>query len=596
MIFKKYRFTSKLMITYLLLTVIPMTLIGYLSYVQYTRSIETQVGKYVPRILSQANSNLDSELEKLQNIPDLIYNSKEVMGVLRKDSYQSQSRFLQDQFLVESFLSRAYLSGNNSNILGVFIVSKNRIFQNTRKPYKDFDFEQNAIPYAQELDFRGKVNILLPYEANLRFEGDIPYLLIVKQINDFDNRKNLGTMFMAVTLTFFENILDELSEGDSAKLWIMNPDGRIVYHTDSEQIGKTYEEISKFPIHNGSFKKKAAEGGELFSVSESKATRWMLVHHIPIKELTSQTDRLRNVTIFVFILFVAITGAISVLLAWNFTRPLNKLSRLMKDVQKGNFQVDLQINSRDEVGILAYRFNAMVKEIRELILENYQIEIKQKEAELYALQYQINPHFMYNTLETISMAVEENEKDKVVEMVTLIGRMLRFSLSNKKRIVPIAEEVQHAEDFLQIQKYRFEDALEYTLRSSIETENFFTPKFILQPILENGIKHGLEHRQKVRIEIEIGYIHHHIEDQDAIQFTIKDNGIGMNADQLAQVRNLLRDSPSIQRDSGFGLVNVHSRIALKFGEHYGLQIHSREGEGTVTTIVIPVLHTEEANI
>ncbi|BBH19026.1 sensor histidine kinase YesM [Paenibacillus baekrokdamisoli] len=591
-IFKNYRFTSKLIITYLLLTVIPMAIIGYVSYWQYNRSIENQVGKYIPRILSQTNDNIDRKLDELQNLSELIYNSNEVVSILRKKTSQSQSRSLQDKFAVEGYLSRTYLSGNYSDVLGVFIYSNNRIFQKANLAYSAFD--PNSLPVGQELNFRGKVSIILPLDAGLQFEGAVPYLLIVKPIKDSDNQKTLGTMYIAVTMKFIENVLSELANEDSATLWIMDMKGKIIYHTDSERIGGIYDDARLFPVTDGSFKKMSSSKSELFSVSRSASTSWTLAYRIPMEKLTAQTDRLRSLMITAFVLFVAVTGVISVLLAWNFTRPLIQLRRLMVDVQRGNFQVDMQIRSRDdEIGMLAHRFNAMVKEIRALIQENYQIEIKQKEAQLYALQFQINPHFMYNTLETISMAVEQGERETAVEMVSLLGRMMRFSLSNKRRTIPISEELQHVEDFLQIQKYRFEDALEYAIHSSIESENYGTLKFILQPIVENSIKYGLEHRQKVYIELEIDEVRDENGKSVSIRFSIRDNGVGMDADRLQQVRHMLSDSQFMQRDSGVGLLNVHSRIAMEYGESYGLSIDSEKEKGTVTVLEIPVLPMED---
>lgn len=587
-IFKNYRFTSKLIITYLLLTVIPMALIGYVSYWQYNRSIEDQVGKYIPRILSQANDNIDRKLDELQNLSELIYNSNEVVSILGKTSPQSQSRNLQDKFTVEGYLSRTYLSGNYSDVLGVFISSNDRIFQKANLGYSSFN--PGSFPAGQELNFRGKVNIILPFDAGLRFDGAVPYLLIVKPIKDFDNRKTLGTMYIAVTMKFIESVLSELANEDSAALWIMDMNGKIIYHTESGRIGGIYEDARLFPITDGSFKKMTSSKSELFSISRSASTSWTLVYHIPMEKLTAQTDRLRSLMIPAFVLFVAVTGMISVLLAWNFTRPLIQLRRLMVNVQMGNFQVDMQIRSRDdEIGMLAHRFNAMVKEIRALIQENYQIEIKQKEAQLYALQFQINPHFMYNTLETISMAVEQGERETAVEMVSLLGRMMRFSLSNKRRTVSISEELQHVEDFLQIQKYRFEDALEYVVHCSIAAENYGTLKFILQPIVENSIKYGLEHRQKVYIELAIDEVRDENGNAVSIRFSIRDNGIGMDAGRLQQVRLMLSDTQFMQRDSGVGLLNVHSRIVMEYGECYGMSINSEKEKGTMTVLEIPVL-------
>src|SRR5690606_34216305 len=234
-------------------------------------------------------------------LADLIYNSREVMAILRDDSEKSQSRMLQDRFTVESFLSRTYLSGNYRDVIGVFILSNDLKFANARMVYQGFasvfNHERNMIARGQQYDDRGQVHLILPYESDLRFEGDLPYLLIAKQIIDVDNRKNLGHLYLAVQLTFIENVLLDLSERDSGQLWIINDQGRIVYHTDPGLIGTRYPDASRFPLRNGSFKKKTAEGGELFSVSLADRTGWTLVHHIPIKELTSQTDLVRNATI-----------------------------------------------------------------------------------------------------------------------------------------------------------------------------------------------------------------------------------------------------------------------------------------------------------
>ena len=592
MIFKKYRFTSKLMIAYLLLTVIPIGILGYISYIEYERSVETQVGTYIPKLLRQSNQNIDRQLEELQNLPELIHNSREMIGILRKGSYQSQSEMLKDRFTIESNLTRYYLSGNYKGLLGVFIASKNRIFQSARVPYEHFD-ELASLPFDRAAEAEREVRILLPKSAPLTFEGDIPYLLFTKPIYDSDNRTTLGTIYIAVDLQFLKDALDELIEGDSTELWIMDENGQIIYHPDPERIGRRFAEIANFPLKNGSFEKRTAAGGELYSVSQSRLTGWMLTHRIAVEELTGEASQVRNMVFVVFVIMIIVTGAISIFLTWNFTRPINQLSLLMKDVERGNFDVDLQIRSRDEVGMLARRFNQMVREIRDLIRENYQIEIKQKEAELYALQFQINPHFMYNTLETIAMSVEEDEKEKVVEMVTLLGRMLRYSLSDNQSIVPIMKEVQHTEDFLRIQVHRFEEALDYAIHQSIDMDAYMTPKFILQPIVENSIKYGLENRQQLKIDLTIEYVKDYRDNTDAIRFVIRDNGVGMDADRLEQVRQTLREIPAMTRDSGVGLANVHSRILLKFGEPYGVRIDGEEGEGTVTTVIIPALRRSE---
>jgi two-component system sensor histidine kinase YesM len=591
--FKNSRLTTKLMITYVLLTVVPMALLGYIAYYQYTKSIEQQAGEYIPRLLMQANKNIENEMNELENLPELIYSSEDVMTVLRDDTYKSQSALLQDQFVVKNFLSRTYVSSNHSEILGVFLLSKNRVFTTSRTSYQGFNFENVSLPYGEDLDLGGDLHLLLPHQVDLEFNGNPPYLLLMKQIKDFDNRKNLGTLLLAVKVTFIEKVLHDLKQEKNVDMWMMNEYGQVIYHTDSSKIGTVFNKINEYPLLNGSFRTETEGERTLISVSETKNLNWVLVHSIPLKYLTERTDVIRNVTIFFFILFSVITTVISIFFAWNVTRPITTLGQIMKEVEKGNFQVEIPIHSKDEVGMLARSFRSMITKIRELIQKNYHIEIRQKNAELYALQSQINPHFMYNTLETIGMAVEEEESEIVVDMVTLLGRMLRFSLSNKDRLVPISSEVQHIHDYLGIQKFRFEDRLSFHVQEAAAVSSYFTPKFVLQPIVENAIKYGLEKRKGLTIDINI-IKERNESGQGDLLLVIRDNGPGIHEETLAKLNRMLESDPMARRDSGFGIINVHARVVMMFGSNYGLQIRSIVDEGTEVIIRIPMIDESQA--
>ncbi|THF72574.1 sensor histidine kinase [Cohnella fermenti] len=584
------RLSSKLILIYLLLTVVPMSLLGYLSYVQFSRSIEEQIGEYMPRFLYQANSNVEQRISELASLPDLLFNSDDMIAILRRDEEQSVSDLNKDLFAVNSYMSRTYLAGSNPDVLAVFLLSKNRLFQSSKVAYSGFDRDQAIAPYRYELTgLVEKPKIILPSETTLKFQNDVPYILIMKQIADTDNRRIIGTMFIAVQLTFIDRILHDFEKNDKADLWVMNRKGERLYHTDPELIGTFDPEIGRYPILSGSFRTTGPGPDRLVSVTESTELGWVFVHSIPLRYLTEKTDLVRNVTVFVFIGVVLVTAILAVVLSLNITRPLKKLSRLMKNAEMGHFQADHSLQSRDEVGSLARSFNSMITTTRELIQTNYRIEIRQKEAELYALQSQINPHFIYNTLETIGMAVEEQETDTVVDMVTLLGRMLRFSVGNKAKAVPVSEEVQHIRDYLTIQKYRFEDRLTFDIQlgADIEKDNLYSPKFILQPIVENAIKHGLETRKALDIQIAIGKELSFRSGKHDVVYRIRDNGPGIPAERMAELEEALRSDTHIDKDSGFGLSNVNARIVLMHGPEYGLQLHSIYGKGTEVIVRIP---------
>ncbi|OXM15874.1 sensor histidine kinase [Paenibacillus herberti] len=591
--FKNYRLSSKLILVYVLLSVIPMSLLGLFSYWQYEKSIEEQIGEYMPRFLMQANANITKHMEDFAELDTLMFNSDNMLAILRRDSYQSRSKLNQDQYDVNNYLARTYLNTGNPDILGVFLFSKNRFFYSARSKFAGLGADDALIPYGQDLNLTGKAKIILPSQINLVFENNEPYVLIMKQMNDVDNRKSLATMLIAVKLSFINNVLRDFEQNNTADLWLMNREGEIIFHTDEEKIGDFDTEINRYPILNGSFRKGSGNKAVIVSLSESLDFNWVLAHSIPLKNLTERTDLVRNVTIFVFICFVLMTSVLFIFFAMKVTRPIKKLSRLMKEVEMGRFQVDLQINSSDEVGTLARSFNSMVATIHELIETNFDIKIRQKEAELYALQSQINPHFMYNTLETINMAVEEGRSEMVVEMVTLLGRMLRFSVSNKNKYVPIADEVQHISNFLTIQKYRFTDRLLFEIDKKTDIDSYFTPKFILQPVIENAIKYGLETRKVLDIKLSISREFGAHSGEEDIVFRIRDNGPGIEQERLEEIERMLRSETLVGKDSGFGLGNVNARIVIMLGEEYGLQLHSIHGKGTEVMIRIPVINKEE---
>ncbi|PWW07301.1 two-component system sensor histidine kinase YesM [Paenibacillus cellulosilyticus] len=589
--FRHFRLSSKLIITYLLLTVVPLSLLGYISYAQYARSVEAQIGEYMPKILHQANEDIDKQIDELMRLPDLLFNSEQALSILRKETYAKRSEFNKDQYDMNSYLSRTYIRGNNANVIGVFILSNQRMFYSSKQQFKQADWQNTLSGYSEKPYSIGKAQFILPSEVDLQFDAEVPYLFIQKQIYDVDNRKVLGDMLIAVDLSFIDKIFHNFESSNRANLWLMSDAGEIIYHSDRSLIGTMDTEKDNYPLRSGSFRANHAGGAKLMSINTASISGWTLVHSIPLSELMQRTNLVRNVTILLFIAISVITSLIAVWISWSMTRPLKRLSGLMKTVEMGNFQVDLKVPHRDEIGMLARSFNSMVSTIRDLIQKNYQVELRQKEAELYALQSQINPHFLYNTLETIGMAVEEGETEAVVDMVTLLGRMFRFSVSNQSKWVTIAQEVQHAEDYLTIQKFRFEDRLAFRIDKKMTDSHFlqlFTPKFILQPVVENAIKHGLDVRRKMEVCLSVSEEFDARTGEPCIVFRVSDNGPGISSEKLFQLEEALKKDSFAPKSANFGLSNVNARIGMMLGNDYGIQLHSIEGIGTEVLIRIPL--------
>ncbi|WP_400246607.1 sensor histidine kinase [Niallia sp. JL1B1071] len=574
----------KLIITYIIMTVIPMGILGYIIYTQNTKAIEEQVGEYIPRLLNQANKNIENELNLLNDLPNAIYNSKEIMSILRSTPYKEKSAFLQEQYKVESFLSNNYLNSNQSDILAAFLITNNGNYISTKTAFKGMDLNDSILPFGEIHDSAGEMPIILPNKTNLVFEKDIPFILVVNELTDFENRESLGSLIFAVDVTFIEKILNDIDKEERATMWLMDENGYIIYHPNKSLIGQIDGGLVDYPLVNGSFR-TMEHGNEniLYSMNQSISRHWKLAHSIPMKYLTERTDIVKNYTLSIFLILAIISTVISIYIAWSVTKPIKHLGKVMKEVENGNLHVTITPTNTDEVGQLAESFRSMLEQLRILIQKNYEIELQQRNAQIYALQSQINPHFMYNTLETIGAVIEEEETETAVDMVEILGQMLRYSLSSSGKLVPLQTELTHIKNYLRLQKIRFEDRVHYEIIGEEMIGIYYSPKFIVQPIIENTFKYGMKQRKVLRIYIVV------LVEDELLKIIIKDNGPGIDKEKLQTIQKNLEKQDYFTRESGVGLTNVHARITMLFTNTYGISIESTESIGTEVTILLPLI-------
>ncbi len=265
----------------------------------------------------------------------------------------------------------------------------------------------------------------------------------------------------------------------------------------------------------------------------------------------------------------------------SITGPVNKLCDATKQIAGGNFSTRVAIEGKDEIATLAESVNDMSEHLEELVRQIKEDERKMRYAELRLLQEQINPHFLYNTLDTIVWLVEGNDSEKAVNMVVSLSEFFRIVLSKGKEIITIKEEEQHIRSYLEIQQVRYQDILDYDIQIEPEIYPYEILKLTLQPLVENALYHGIKTKRAKGMILVTGKM-----EDDKIYFDVKDNGVGMNEAELASLRSKIL-KPCKETDSGFGLANVNERIRMNFGLEYGITIHSKQGEGTLVQVVIP---------
>ena len=304
-----------------------------------------------------------------------------------------------------------------------------------------------------------------------------------------------------------------------------------------------------------------------------------------IENLTMQLNK--QVSSFIFlmviieVLIVAVVVTVTVFVLNSITKPIGNLCKVTDQISEGDFTVRTNVDTRDEIAVLGESVNGMTEKLEVMVNKIKEDERKMRYAELRLLQEQINPHFLYNTLDTIVWLIEGKDSDSAVNMVVSLSEFFRLVLSKGKEYITIQEEELHIISYLQIQQARYRDILEYEIKISPEIYSYKILKLTLQPLVENALYHGIKYkRAKGKITITGKLI------DDKIYLAVEDNGVGMEPEKLEKLRVEIT-RPCTEIEAGFGLANVNERIRMNFGAEYGMTIDSAKGEGTRVGIVIP---------
>ncbi len=291
-------------------------------------------------------------------------------------------------------------------------------------------------------------------------------------------------------------------------------------------------------------------------------------------------------SIIAFAAILILIVLLSYYIPLSITRPIRKLSEVTDQVAKGDLTVRSDIRTGAEVGMLSDSLNTMIDKINELLEQVKKEQIRLRKAEFELLQSQINPHFLYNTLDTIVWLAEAGEQKKVVKMVGSLSEFFRTSLNQGKDIISIKEELQHVRSYLEIQQVRYQDILQYDIQVEEELYKYLIPKITIQPLVENALYHGIKNKRGAGKIIISGR-----QEEDHFSILIEDNGIGISKERLSQVRAGVKNKVSTGKDI-YGLYNVNERIHLNFGEKYGIIIESTYGEGTVVSVILPYMQEQ----
>lgn len=578
--FKFRSLRSKFILSFVGLSTIPMVILAIFSYGVYHDILRQNIQSYTSEVIDRVDRNLEIYLSDLERILEL-----------RNDYYNLQFIKLSLAGDVEGnrkFTFRLWENLNNIRNYKTELrdVSITTIGGVTVGCYGVTNTDLTHNKLFQTLAHRAaKEDSIAIWGPHPDWLGGSVFSVGKAIHGDYDNF--LGMMSIDVDVELLDRICGNIRLGKTGYIMLLDEDNRIIYHPDPELIGKGINvllgETSLNDWQQG-FMTKMGPGNLLIGVKTFAPANWKIIGLSNRFELATEMQKITRLSLTIIFSTILVLGLMAVYFAHLLTNPLKELQRSMRKAAE-DLNASAEIHTMDEIGELSETFNQMLARIRQLMKQSVQEQEKLRRTEMKALQEQIKPHFIYNTLDLIIGLLETNKNEDVINMVEALGAFFRTSLSHGQELITIREEAEHVRNYLYIQRIRHGDKYDYSIEIEERLLNKKTIKLILQPIVENAIYHGVRELETPGGRIMVkGFL---IEASNTICFQVIDNGIGMEPAMMEEINRCLRESGTEQRY--FGISNVNERIRLAFGPEYGLELRATPGGGVTATIKLPVV-------
>jgi len=578
--------------------------VSVLSYLQYTPDFSNQSSARIDQTIDQVSINIDTYLDDLFRLSLSPYRNDAVMKALERSEQESDIRQLEKRWMVEQFLDDMMIIPRK-DIWGVMILTDDIYYSGRINPgslgienYRQFDWFQAA------LKTQDQIYIPTHQQAGSGLR-DIKLFSIVKQIRSTQNTQDiLGVIKVDANYKGIEDIASRVDMGIDGGLYILDESDRVIYSStkDHKQHQAALAQLTD-PLGE-ELTVNTEHSKYLVNRADLPRFGWTIVAIHSYEELNKNASHTRDIAFLMAVICSLLAIGVLYYFVKKVMNPLLAIVKLMKEVERGNLNVRFPHQRSDEIGYLGNSFNALVIKISDmlntntsLVKEVYEAQLLQKEAQIRTLFNQIRPHFIFNTLNMISLSMQSGKQDRAIDHIEKLSSILR-SMTDWDREIPLQRELELLNAYLGIQSSRYEGRLTYVINIDHKLRPCLIPALLLQPIVENAVIHGCETRRGLTtIQIE-----GHIEKQSMV-FHVTDDGGGMDAHTLNHLRGRLEESGSIEQNlnrehdvdrlshssggTGIGLVNVHRRIQLRYGKPYGIEVDSQQDVSTRVTITLP---------
>ncbi len=561
---------------------VAILLTGMVLYLQMSRQLSAAIQDENQAVLGQVNRSVDSYLRTIMKLSDSLY-----YGIIKNADLNAGMANSQITLLYDN---------NKDNIANIALLSKEGELLEAVPAARlktGLDVTKEAW-FGNTLERTDNLHFTTPHVQYIFDNNENQYRWVITLTRaveiTYGTSTDQGILLIDIRYSSLAHMLENITLGNQGYLYMVGSGGELIYHPKMQLIGtglakENLEAAAGY--RDGSYREKYKGEWREVSVKSVGYTGWKLLSVTPEKGLLLSNLKVRLFAVFVVAAFLFALVIINTFISSRITVPIQKLEKSVNAIEAGDLGTEVYMGGSYEIRHLGRSIGDMAKRIQELMEDIVREHEAKRKREFDTLQSQINPHFLYNTLDIIVWMIENEQKEEAVRVVTALARFFRISLSKGKSIITVRDELEHVRNYLMIQQRRFKNKFIYRIEAGEEVMGLASLKLMLQPLVENAIYHGMEFMDgdgEVCVKVE--------REEGELRFQVTDNGLGMTQEQVGK---LLGEEThmSSRRGSGIGVKNVNERIRLYFGEIYGLEIQSEPDEGTRIRIRLPALDYEE---
>ena len=568
---KFFSIRNKIFLFYTCFIMILLSLIGYVLYSLFFNTLKEYQINYSIELANKTQYNLEFFLSTVNNTAALLSNNSNILAELSDGNGKNKEEI--DKLLETTVSAHAYLKG-------VYIIGQNGTVYVSDQRIKEEDLVLSFENIISNESVDGFYKDSYTYKYHSSYNART--LTYSKHIYDYKNQVDYGLLIIAINYDFLRELISTASVTLANKMLVVDPEGETLFTFPfnaylDEVIFKHPEILSQTNLRITD----KVFGEDSIIVSDTiKYSNWKIISIHPLNNILQDIKNLFLEMMKMIALFFVVTAFFAYLFSYSITKPIITLRRSMKQVEKGNLDVNVDVRHNDEIGELTAAFNKMVSRIDQLIKRTIENEKQKAEMDFKILQAQINPHFLYNTLDSIRWMATLQNAPIVSTMTSSMINLLKYNFSRKDTLVSLSEEVESVRNYVSIQKYKYGDVFDIEYHIPEEILEYKTIKFILQPIVENSIFHGFENIERIGLIELSAYV-----EGDYLYIKVSDNGVGMTEEQK---ENLINRKPSNKQYLEIGIKNVDERIKFYCGEDCGLTLVSERDVGTSVTFKLPI--------